>query len=97
MRDRRRQHLGKYASAALVPVWGELERRGWSDADFAEELAEHSGKISRLLYGDRRPGRALAAKILARLGTPIEAWDRPCPVKRRIHATVALPEQRKSA
>jgi ribosome-binding protein aMBF1 (putative translation factor) len=87
--SRRRTHLGEKASAALPMVWEEMDRRGWSDAKLADELAEDSGKLAKLLYGDRKPGRRLAAKLLARLGTPFEAWERPCPVSARPHHSIA--------
>lgn len=83
---RRRTHLGDRASAALPLIWAEQDQRGWSDSKLAEELGEDSGKIARLLYGDRKPGRQLSAKLFARLGTPFDAWEQPCPVKRRVHA-----------
>ncbi len=83
--QQRRTRLGEKASAALALVWAEMDRRGWSDARLATELGEDSGKIAKLLYGERKPGRQLSAKLLARLGTPLEAWDRPCPAKCRKH------------
>ncbi len=70
-------------------LWAEMDRRGWSDAKLAEELGEDSGKIAKLLYGERKPGRQLSAKLLARLGTPIDAWDRPCTARRRVHSASA--------
>lgn len=63
-----------------------MRERGWTDARLAHELDEDSGKIAKLLYGERKPGRQLAAKLLATLGTPLDAWDRPCAVRRRPHA-----------
>lgn len=84
---RRRTRLGKKASAALPLVWAEQVQRGWSDARLADELGEDTGQIAKLLYGVRKPGRQLAAKLLMRLGTPLDAWDEPCPVQRRVHAS----------
>lgn len=88
---RRRKDLGPAASGALPLLWAEVERRGWSDADLATELDEDSGKIAKLLYGDRRPGRQLSAKLFARLGVPLTAWDEPCGVKRRVHVKSTAP------
>lgn len=82
---RRRTKLGSKASAALVHLWSAMDSKGWSDADLARELDDHTGKIAKLLYGERRPNRTLSIKIMALVGTPIEAWDDPCPVKRRHH------------
>jgi hypothetical protein len=86
MRQReRRSGLGTASSAALPVLWAEMDRRGWGDAQLAHELGEGTGKISRLLYGDRGPGRTLAAKLFARLGIGLDLWDQPCPVKVRPH------------
>ncbi len=63
-----------------------MEKLGWTDARLASELSEDTGKISRLLYGDRKAGRQLASKLLDRLGVPLDAWDQPCPVDSRTHA-----------
>lgn len=89
--SRRRKDLGPAASAALPLLWAEMARRGWSDADLCSELDEESGKMAKLLYGDRRPGRQLSSKLFARLAVPLTAWDEPCPVKRRAHLKSTSP------
>ncbi len=83
--SRRRTKLGEKASAALPLLWAEMERRGWTDADLARELNEYTGKIAKLVYGDRKPGRVLSGKLLTRLGIPFDSWEQRCPVRRRPH------------
>lgn len=77
--ERRRQEVGEAASAALPVLWQELHQRGWSHARLASELGEDAGKISKLLYGDRRPGRRLASKLMERLSISLSLWDEPLP------------------
>lgn len=56
-----------------------------TNADVARALADErgrpadEGKIAKLLYGDRRPGRTFSIAIRNVFGTPIEAWDWPLP------------------
>lgn len=76
--ERRRQHLGEAKSAALAVLWSILAQRGWNQAQLASSVDTDGGKMARLLYGDRKPGRALAAKLLT-LGVAIELWDQPLP------------------
>lgn len=73
-----RVDLGESPSAALPVLWNITERNGWSHSRLALELKEASGKISKLLYGDRKPGRRLAKK-LEDLGVATELWDEPIP------------------
>lgn len=75
--DRRRTRLGSATSAAIPLLWQMLATQG-SQAKLATHLDEDSGNVSRLLYGDRKAGRALSVKLLA-LGVPIESWDEPLP------------------
>lgn len=70
--------MGEAASGALPVLWAILRRRGWSHARLAQEIGEDSGKISKLLYGVRKPGRQLAKKLFD-LGVAFELWDRPLP------------------
>jgi transcriptional regulator with XRE-family HTH domain len=76
---RRRRHVGVYGSAAVPIIWEELDKRGWSHADLARELDEERATIARVAYGDRKAGRALAAKFQALIGVPFDAWDKPLP------------------
>lgn len=87
---RRRTALGLQKSAALPLMWGALARLGWSDARLGAEMHEHSAAVSRLLYGDRKANRQQATKLLFLLGTPLESWDQPCPVRRRVHSSVSI-------
>lgn len=77
--DRRRQDVGEAASAALPLLWDVLQRRNWSHADFARELSEDAGKVAKLLYGDRKPGRQLSLKLLERFEISLALWDLPLP------------------
>lgn len=63
-------------SAALPVLWALIESRGWSHARLANELDLDGGRVARLLYGDRKPGRELAVR-LRDLGIEIELWDQP--------------------
>ncbi len=83
--ERRRQHLGAYTSAALPLVWSALASRGWTHSRLATELEEAHGKVAKMLYGDRRPGRDLAVKMSRILDIPFDAWGEPCPKNWRPH------------
>lgn len=56
-----------------------MRQRGWKPADLARDLGEHSATISRLLFGDRKPERSLAAKLFETYGIPLTEWDEPLP------------------
>ncbi len=71
--------MGEAASAGLPAVWEELKARDWTHARLAKELNEDPGKIAKLLYGDRKPGRRLAAKLHERLGISLSVWDEALP------------------
>jgi hypothetical protein len=58
-------------------LWAEIRRRSLSHAAFSRELGEDGGKMAKILYGDRKPGRSLSLKLRNQFGTPIEAWDEP--------------------
>lgn len=70
--------MGEAASAALPVLWDIMASRDWSHARLAQELEEDSGKISKLVYGDRKPGRQLALKLQG-IGVEIALWDEPLP------------------
>ncbi len=76
--ENRRRDVGESASAALPVLWAILSRRGWSHARLSQELGEDSGKIAKLLYGVRKPGRVLAKKLFD-IGVAFELWDKPLP------------------
>lgn len=103
--ERRRTHLGKYASAALPALWKAKAKAGWSDADFARELAkalgrEHpaAGFAAKLLYGDFKPSKcsecspvgAAVRGFCTRLGVRPVLWDKACPPNWKPHAYDAL-------
>lgn len=62
---------------------GALETRhaftaeGLSQNDAAAAVECDSGNFSRILNGQRGPGRALAVRIASRFGVPVERWDEP--------------------
>lgn len=87
--NRRRRHLGAQKSAAIVQIWEELERRGWTDAQLAQAIEEDTATVARLVYGDRKANRTQATSLLEVLGTPLKAWDEPCGAKQRRHRTAA--------
>lgn len=82
--------LGDQRSAAVPMMWDALTRLGWSDARLGSEMRTDSAAISRLLYGDRKANRRQATKLLALLGIPLEAWDRPTALRRRKHRPVSI-------
>lgn len=56
-----------------------LEKRGMTlaQAEAKLELAEGSGLVTRLIRGDRKPGRMLAWKLKQLFGISFEAWEQP--------------------
>jgi transcriptional regulator with XRE-family HTH domain len=50
---------------------------GLSQNDAAAAVECDSGNFSRILSGKKLPGRALAVRIAARFGVPVERWDEP--------------------
>ena len=50
---------------------------GQSQNEIARDLECSPGNFSRVLSGERLPGRGLAVRILSKLGTPMKAWDLP--------------------
>lgn len=80
-----RQHLGASASAALPMLWAEIRRRDLTHAAFSRELGEDAGKVAKILYGERKPGRSLSLKLRNAFGIPIEAWDQAIPGDWRPH------------
>ncbi len=82
---RRRQTLGRHASAALPWIWKALARRDESHADFARNLGLSNATAARLLYGDLRPDVTNARLCLELYGAPLLLWDRPVPANWRPH------------
>lgn len=81
--ERRRQHLGAAPSAAVPVLWSILAERGWSHAQLAAAIQTDGGKVARLLYGDRKPGRDLSMRLLA-IGVAVELWSQPLPREWRL-------------
>lgn len=53
----------------------ELDRREVSQGQAERDLDVSAGVVSRLLSGDRLPGRTLGLRIRDTYGVPLEAWD----------------------
>lgn len=78
-----RTDLGPLFCEGARLLWLALEQRGLNQTEAARLLVDAARKIrcdggmlGRWLYGDRKPGRLLASRILEIFGVPIEAWDR---------------------
>lgn len=54
-----------------------LDERGWSQSHAERELKMTRGHMSRILSGERLPGRALAVRIHRLCGVSPGAWDAP--------------------
>ena len=52
-----------------------LERARLSQHDLETKLGASQGALSRLLTGERLPGRKLGAELLRAAGIPLCAWD----------------------
>jgi plasmid maintenance system antidote protein VapI len=61
----------------------ELERRKWTHTAAEQALACSRGLVSRLISGERRPGRALSIALEKKLGIEQRLWDEPLVTKRR--------------
>lgn len=82
---RRRQTLGRHASAALPALWKGIAQRGWSHARFARAVELSNATAARLLYGDLRPDLTVARLCLELLGVKLILWDKPRPPNWRPH------------
>lgn len=69
----------KKKSAASVQLETEMRGHGWSQRELAEFLDLDEPRVSRLLRGLAKPGRATAVQIADKLGIPVTAWDEPAP------------------
>ncbi len=54
-----------------------LDRNGWSQAELARKLDVLPAMVSRLLAGQRRPGRKLGQLIQRLAGVHPDLWDAP--------------------
>jgi transcriptional regulator with XRE-family HTH domain len=71
-----RQTLGAKFNEGARLLWLALLSRGWSQFAATHELGLGKGQLSKILYGDQRPGRAKAEKIKVKLGIHPTLWDR---------------------
>lgn len=57
----------------------EIERRGLTheEVEGQLDLALRSGQVTRLIRGDRKPGRELAYRIEVAFGVPMSWWEIP--------------------
>jgi hypothetical protein len=93
---RRRQSLGRYASAALPTLWKVLARKRWSHSDFARHVGVSNGGAAKILYGDVRAGRRVAGLCATDLGVKLPLWDKACPPNWKPHSYRSLRPKRES-
>jgi hypothetical protein len=70
--NRGAQHL-----AERVKAWIEESPKERSQNAAAAEVDCDSGNFSKILRGERAPGRVIAHKILEKFGTEPELFDKP--------------------
>ena len=75
MQPLHRSRPGEHFSEGSRLLWLALERLGHTQADAEAQLECAAGAVNRLLYGDRKPGRALGDRIAERYGVQVRAWD----------------------
>jgi len=75
MRKLSRQGLGPQFSEGARKLWLALREAGWSQAQGAREVGMTRGQLSKLLYGERKPGRASAETFRVRFGIETPLWD----------------------
>lgn len=70
-----RNTLGEHRNEGARLLWLEMNRRGLSPNGVSALLGVGSGLVSRWLFCDGKPGRALSEKIRVELDVPPGAWD----------------------
>jgi len=70
-----RQTLGPKFSEGARQLWLFLARHRWTQADAAREMGLPSGQLSKILYGERKPGREWATKFQERAKIKPALWD----------------------
>lgn len=83
-----RTKLGQATSEGTRRLWLAMEARGWGQTDLATALDRKTDAVSRLLYGERRPGLELALRIRDVLGIEPEVWSQK-PLKPFVPFTLA--------
>lgn len=76
MRKLSRQDLGPKFSEGARRLWAALIKRKWNQQEATAELELSAGVLSRLLYGDRKPGRTTSETLRKKLGIDPPLWDR---------------------
>jgi plasmid maintenance system antidote protein VapI len=78
--------MSKLTNRGAVNLASAIEARHLSREAAAAllELAEASGTMTRLLSGERKPGRGLAFKIEREFGVPMAHWEMPVRVEREV-------------
>jgi transcriptional regulator with XRE-family HTH domain len=66
--------MGRRVPGAVEQVKAELDRRGWTQNEFARQVGADSGIVSRWMTGRNLPGLEMALKIESLLGIPARAW-----------------------
>lgn len=72
----RTRALGPKFSEGSRQLWLLLAKKQWSQAEASRQLSLAPGQLSRLLYGERGPGRELATRLSgghAKIKIPL--WD----------------------
>lgn len=64
-----------------VKLEAELDRRGITKMRGEEIASASSGAFTRLISGERGPGRALASRLEREFGVDPSLWDEPVSVK----------------
>ena len=64
---------------ACVALEAEIESRGLTHEQVEElvGLAKRSGQVTRLIAGDRLPGRSLAFRFETEFRIPMAWWEQP--------------------
>jgi plasmid maintenance system antidote protein VapI len=74
-RKRKQRDLGEHFSEGSRLLWAVLaENKGLLSEEIRTAIGAGKGTVTRLLYGDRRAGRDLAATIEKVYGIPAASW-----------------------
>ena len=66
--------VGGHFSEGSRLLWVSMEQTGLTQARLAERLEVDTGRLSRWLWGTRRPGLASALRIQDLLNIPATSW-----------------------
>jgi len=77
MKQPYRTDFGEQFNEGARLAWIAKDAAGLSNAELARRVECHRSHLGKILYGDMKPGRALAARFFDVLGVPHAAWDQP--------------------